>query len=329
MPLVQHNHLPSIERVRSEGIEVYSPNEVSGKLPCVKIGFLNMMPDAAVTATERQFLRLVGANLNVNCYFYPFNIDGVERSNETRVHTDEFYSDFAQIKRIGMDALVITGANVVQPLLPDELFWDELTEVLNWARDNVRSTMCSCLATHAAAKFFYNVDRTHLGDKCWGLFAHEVVLKDHPLLKNIESKLLMCHSRFNDISFDNFTDNNVKVLIQSEEAGVQLATEAGMKAIYFQGHPEYDDISLLKEYKREIIRYLTDQRENYPPTPANYFNDKAFQAIDSYKDLVQQAKNWEGLLEQFPETILRSEISNPWKKSAQTIFSNWLDFLAS
>ncbi len=315
--------------MRSEGIDVRSPGQVDNALPAIKIGFLNMMPDAALAATERQFLRLLASTSEINCYFYPFNIDGVERSEQARLHANKFYTDFNELKLIGIDVLVITGANVSKPILQDELFWPDLIGVLNWAHREVRSTLCSCLATHAAVKVFYGIDRKHLGEKCWGVFAHNALKTEHPLLKNVDSKIMMCHSRFNDISQNEFASQNIEVLIDSKQAGVQLACEKDMKAVYFQGHPEYDDISLLKEYKREIIRYLAGQREDYPPVPQNYFNQLALEVIEQYKQLVQSSNNYVGLLELFPEDKLNQVLANPWKKSAHTVFANWLQFLAS
>ena len=287
-----------------------------------------MMPDAALAATERQFLRLLGASSKVNCYFYPFNIDSVERCQEARQYIEQYYADFSTVKSASIDALIITGANVSQPLLTNESFWGDLQTVLMWAKDNVRSTLCSCLATQAAVKVFYDVDRRHLGDKCWGVFPHQVVCRQHRLMKNVAADMDMCHSRFNDISCHDFKANNIAVLLQSQQAGVQMAAEADMSVIYFQGHPEYDDISLLKEYKREIIRYLNQQRKDYPPVPANYFDAGALSEIAAYKALVANADNQQTLLENFPERALQKNLTNAWKKPAHTIFSNWLNFLA-
>ncbi len=315
--------------MRSEGVEVCSPDQASDSLPKIKIGFLNLMPDAALAATERQFLRLLAANPNVNCYFYPFSIAGVERSEQAKLHIDQYYADFNSLKSINVDALVITGANVSQPLLQDELFWPGLIEVLEWAKSSVRSTICSCLATHAAAKVFYNEDRKHLGKKCWGVFTHDKSQLEHPLLKNVESNIMMCHSRFNDVSQKQFVGQNIEVLIHSEQVGVQLASEKDMSVVYFQGHPEYDDISLLKEYKREIIRYLAGQIEEYPPVPQNYFNQSALEVIERYKQLVQASNGQQDLLDLFPEDELKQTLDNPWRISAKTIFSNWMEFLAS
>ncbi len=333
MPLVQHNNLPSIERVRTEGVDVCASGELDTSLASIKIGFLNMMPDAAISATERQFLRLVGANDNVNCFFYPFTIQGVERSAQAQTYIDEYYVDFATLKTHDVDALIITGANVSQPVLQNELFWPQLVEVLTWAKNNIRSTLCSCLATHAAVKVFYDIDRQHLGEKCWGVFKHQVVSQQHLLVDRVQKQIDMCHSRFNDIPEELLVKHNIDTLINSSQVGVQLAAERDMSIVYFQGHPEYDDISLLKEYKREIMRYIFGELESYPPVPVNYFDQNAMKFISDYKTLLEQTQldqlaDKRSLLEDFPEQELRQYIGNPWKNSSATIFSNWIDFVA-
>ena len=244
MPLVQHNNLPSIERVRADGIEVVAPNKINNELPEIHIGFLNMMPDQAIAATERQFLRLSSAHDQINCWFHPFTIEGVERSDQAREHVIQYYTDFATIQSMELDALVITGANVTQPLLVNEAFWGALESILLWAKGNIGSTVCSCLATHAAAKVFYGVDRRHLASKCWGVFEHEVIAPSHHLMRSVESKIAMCHSRFNDVSHEALVNNGVEILITSVQAGVQCAIDEKLGMLYFQGHPEYDDISV-------------------------------------------------------------------------------------
>ncbi len=329
MPLVQFNNFPSIDRVQSEGVSVCARSDIDSGLPSLKIGFLNMMPDAAVLATERQFLRLLGANQDVNCYFYPFNISGVVRSHELLSYIDNHYFDFENIKAKKLDALVVTGANVSQPLISNESFWGELIEVLDWAKNNVKSTVCSCLATHAAVKVLYNVDRKHLGNKCWGVFEHEIVDEGHVLTSTVNPDIAMCHSRFNDISAKDFAENNISVLIESHEVGVQLAAEKDMSVIYFQGHPEYDDISLLKEYKREIINYIDGARNDYPPMPKNYFDSAALQVAEEFKKLVLSANAKNEVMLRFPEERLRANVKNFWETSAQSIFRNWLGYIGS
>lgn len=343
MPLVQHNNLPSIERVRLEGVQVLAANDIDISLPRINIGFLNMMPDAALAATERQFLRLVGANQAVNCFIYPFNIQGVERSQQAQEYIDKYYINYSSIKELRIDALIITGANVSQPQLQNELFWPHLTEVLSWGKNNCRSMLCSCLATHAAVKVFYDVDRQHLGKKCWGVFQHHLLNHGNRLLHAVNKQIDMCHSRFNDIPEQSFINNGIDVLIKSNHSGVQLAAEPDMSIVYFQGHPEYDDISLLKEYKREVIRYLSGDVIDYPPVPANYFNQLAMRFISEYKVKIEQMQEEQNnnhthgdtkeaylqtALEGFPEQDLSRQINDPWRNAAAKVFSNWVDILA-
>ena len=304
-----------------------TPQTIDSALNDVRIGFLNMMPDQAIAATERQFLRLLSAHKKINCWFYPFTISGIERSNEALTHVEQFYSSLEQIKELNLHALVITGANVSQPVLTQEAFWSELEQVLLWAKENVHSTVCSCLATHAAAKVFYTVDREHLPEKCWGVFAHQVVVSSHELMQGITTPINMCHSRFNDVSADALRANDVSILIQSEEAGVQCAIDENLGMVYFQGHPEYDDISLLKEYKREVVRYAFGQREDYPPLPASYFNAEARDIAKQFQQRMSQTSDPDNLVSEFPEAALRAQLQNPWQQAAQQIFSNWLSTL--
>ena len=327
MPLVQHNQLPSIDRLSNEGVSVVLQANVDPDLPKLQVGFLNMMPDKALAATERQFLRLLAANENINCYLYPFTISGIERSQEAQQHFDRYYSNFETIQSIGLNALIITGANVTQPKLVHEPFWPQLEQVLLWAHKEVRSTFCSCLATHAAAKVFYGIDRQHLGKKCWGVFEHEVLAPDHVLVHKIQGSFPMCHSRFNDVSATALQENNIEIIVGSKEAGVQLAVDSEIRMLFFQGHPEYDDISLLKEYKREVVRFINGQREDYPPVPAGYFSKSALQVEKEYKQFVLSADNREDALAKFPESELQNQLTNQWRQVSLQIFRNWLQIL--
>jgi len=312
-----------------EGVSVRSCDQVNTQLPSINVGFLNMMPDAALAATERQFLRLIGANTDVNCYFYPFTIEGVERSDQAQTYVDEFYFDYDLLKTQKIDALIITGANVKQPLLQNELFWPELTQVLAWAKRHVRSTLCSCLATHAAIKVFYGVDRQHLGEKCWGVFEHQVLIKEHKLVNQVSQKLQMCHSRFNDIPEREFINHNIEILIESDQVGVQLAAEKDMSVVYFQGHPEYDDISLLKEYKREVARFLAGEISQYPVVPLNYFDARAMEDVNRFRSRAEYADNGVSLLDIFPEDDLKLRVTNLWNQAARQIFTNWVNIVVN
>lgn len=327
MPLIQHNSLPSIDRIRLEGAQVFSEYDANGALPKIKVGFLNMMPDKALGATERQFLRLVAASNEKNCYVYPFSIDGVERAADAQAHIDQYYTSLSGIQKLEIDALIVTGANVAKAELTSEMFWPQLAQTLSWAKQNVPSTICSCLATHAACKIFYQLDRTHLKEKCWGVFEHTVVDDTHLMTQGIETQTMMCHSRFNDISRASLEQYSVQVLIESKHAGVQLATDPTCNMIYMQGHPEYDDISLLKEYKRELFRFAQGEVADYPVMPKNYFNKHAGQLLFDFKQAMLKSDDRANKLLMFPENDLRAQLTNQWQEVAERIFINWLDKL--
>lgn len=327
MPLVAHTSLPSFARLRDEGEDIIDPERARNQdIREMHIGLLNMMPDAALEATERQFFRLVGAcNQIVQFHVHPFTIDGLPRGVKAQAHIDQYYESFEQIQRDGLDALIISGANVTHPSLPEEAFWQPLTEVFTWAKENVTSVLCSCLATHALIEYCYSIARTRLPEKRWGVFSHRLVDRHHPLVAEINTRFDVPHSRFNEIFQHDMEAKGLRILAASAEAGVHLATSPdGFRVVFFQGHPEYDDISLLKEYKREVLRFYYGEREDYPPFPENYF-DTSSQAI--FNDYAQQLKlakhHGQGLLE-FPEALVLNHLDNTWRDTARAVFNNWL-----
>ena len=327
MPLVAHIDLPTFKRLHDEGEEILSPDRASKQdIRELHIGLLNMMPDAALEATERQFFRLVGAcNQIVQFHVHPFTIPGLTRGAKAQAHIDKYYESFADIKREGLDALIISGANVAHDRLPEEDFWEPLMEVFTWAKENVTSIMCSCLATHAVIEYCYGIERTRLPIKRWGVFSHKLLNKTHPLIAEINTRFDVPHSRFNEVFQSDMERNGLIVLAASKEAGVHLAVSPdGFRIVFFQGHPEYDDISLLKEYKREIMRFYKDERADYPPLPDHYFDESLQPLLANYEAHVKAAKETQTALDIFPEADILEYIDNTWKDTAKAVFNNWL-----
>ena len=94
----------------------------------------------------------------------------------------------------------------------------------------------------------------------------------HPLVNTVNTLFDVPHSRFNDISRGQLEEAGLHILAESERAGVHLAVSTdGFRQVFFQGHPEYDTISLLKEYKREVGRFASGERDDYPPFPGSLF----------------------------------------------------------
>ncbi len=323
MPLVAHNKLPTFERLKQEGLIVLPTGRAMHQhIRELHVGLLNMMPDAALAATERQFFRLVGeSNPIAQFYVHPFTLPQLPRSEKAQAHIDRYYETFEQVREAGLDALIITGANVVGPELASQPFWEPLIEVIDWAWENVTSTLCSCLATHAVLEFRYGQKRQPQPQKIWGVFPHRVVDKTHPLVSDVDSRFHVPHSRWNAVTPAQFLEAGLRVLAKSSEVGVHLATSHdGLRFVFFQGHPEYDTVSLLKEYKREVLRYQAGELDRPPPMPDNYLGVRETAILEEY---LYRWRRGERELD-FPEPLVAPRIDNTWHDTAEGVVANWM-----
>jgi homoserine O-succinyltransferase len=326
MPIVAHNSLPTFQRLRSEGVNVLlSDRALHQDIRELHIGLLNMMPDKALAATERQFFRLIGeSNPIAQFYVHPFTLPELPRGNSALTHISTYYETFEQIRDQGLDALIITGANVVGPELSSQPFWDPLIEVIDWAYDNVTSTLCSCLATHAVLEFRYGQKRTPRPEKTWGVFTHHLVDRAHPLVHDVNTRFDVPHSRWNDVSRAQFDAAGLHVLAESD-IGVHLATSPdGFRFVFFQGHPEYDTISLLKEYKREVMRYGAGETGDYPPFVTHYFSRRSKAVLDEYRHLLDESLSAGQEMPAFPDQLLTTALDNTWRDTAHAVVGNWV-----
>jgi homoserine O-succinyltransferase len=327
MPLIAHSELPAFKRLRDEGQEVLATGRAQSQdIRELHIGLLNMMPDAALQATERQFLRLIGSSNRIaQFYVHLFSFPEIPRGEAAQAHIDRYYNSFEDLRAEGLDALIISGANPAQADITLEPFWDPLEEVVLWARDNVCSVMCSCLATHAIVRMLWGFERYPLPQKRWGVYSNRITREAHPLIANINTRFDAPHSHVYEVNAKQFEAAGLKVLAKSDIADLHLGVSPdGLRFVFFQGHPEYDAVSLLKEYRREVVRYLEGVREDYPPFPENYFFDEALRIFSDYRRKVEQAQgDYEGLPE-FPENEAIQWVDNTWTDTGKAIANNWL-----
>ena len=327
MPLVAYNDLPTFERLRQAGCPVIGVDEAKKRqAPKLNIGLLNLMPDAALQATERQFMRLLGATTEpIDIYVYVFSVADMPRLGQACQHIHRYYQDFESVKHYGLDALVLTGANPARAQLSSEPFWDGMVEVIEWGRDNVCSTLCSCLATHAVVKQYHQVERLPLPQKRWGVYTHRVSKHEHFMTRNINKCFDAPHSHLYEVTEAQLESVGMTVLAVSEEAGVHLAVSADQsRFVYFQGHPEYDYNSLFKEFKREVSRFANGQREDYPPFPEHYFHHDATDILNDYRDTLFAATDRVNMLDAFPERLVEPLLDNSWTDTGKGMCSNWL-----
>jgi homoserine O-succinyltransferase len=172
-------------------------------------------------------------------------------------------------------------------------------------------------------QFRYQQQRQPQAIKTWGVFSHKVLQKQHPLVNDINSRFDVPHSRWNVISREQFEAAGLRVLVESEEAGVHLATSPdGLRFVLFQGHPEYDTVSLLKEYKREVMLFRQGKRKDYPPFPDNTFHQQEQAILREYQRRDPQQAT--ASMMDFPEQLVASRLDNTWHDTAEAVVSNWM-----
>lgn len=319
MALVRTSGLPAFESMAGEGVPI-----VEGSSPDLRIGILNLMPDAALRATDRQFLRLVAAGAGeYDIAVYPFTVAADARGAEARAHIGQYYATFDGVREVGLDGLIVTGANPVQDELEREAFWSGLGQVLDWGREETSSILCSCLATHAVVQKYRDTTRVRLPQKMWGLYRHRIVA-DHPLLEGLEEPVEAPHSHWYDLSREMMEAVGLVVLMESDEAGVHMAVDDEDFYVFFQGHPEYDLVSLLKEYRRELGRFYRGERDDYPPLPEHYFDASARTELEEYRPILEKARDEEADPPRLDEERLLPRGDHPWNRQGQVIYRNWL-----
>jgi homoserine O-succinyltransferase/O-acetyltransferase len=290
------------------------------------IGLINNMPDTALHATERQFMRLLRqAAGNIRIDFHCFSLPSVNRSQSARTRIDRHYTDIAELDRLPIDGLIVTGAEPGEATLPRETFWRDLTDIVDWAKDNTRSTIWSCLAAHAAVLHLDNIERKQLETKCSGIYDC-LAVSSHWLMDGLPSPFKIAHSRLNELHADELRAKGYDLLSVSSKSGIDsFARDVGSQFIFFQGHPEYEALSLEREYLRDISRFLAGERDRYPGIPVGYFDAETEQKLAAFAVRAQTERR-PALSAELPERNLRQDIAT--SAAAITMFRNWIDFLS-
>ena len=305
-----------------------STNEHQGRASrCVNIGLINNMPDPALEATERQFVKLLDAaadGILVRLSFYA--LPDVPRSGRARQRVKHLYSGLESLWSSQPDGLIVTGREPQTPNLKDEPYWGSMTRVLDWAEDNTHSTVWSCLAAHAALLHLDGIARHRSKQKRCGVFDC-VRLSDHPLLAGLPSRLRVPHSRWNDLSEDELTACGYSVLTRAQDAGADtIVKQQNSLFVFFQGHPEYESDTLLLEYRRDVQRYLTGKADAYPSMPQGYFDETTEGALTALRQKAISRQR-EELLADIAATVNGKTITHTWRSTAARIYGNWLAYI--
>ncbi len=294
----------------------------------VMIGLLNNMPDSALEATEQQFGALLRAAAGPQTVRLRFSsLPELPRGPAARERIDSSYWTLDELLAQRPDALIVTGTEPRSPALEREPYWERLTRLIDWAEAHTASTVWSCLAAHAVAQALQGVRRRRLEEKRFGVFEHRICA-EHPLVQGIQAPLLTPHSRWNDLPADALEAAGFTVLSFSDRSGADLFVSAGRSLLVcFQGHPEYEPTTLLKEYRRDVGRYLRREQPAWPTLPHGYFTPEAVQLIDAFRGRAESARDPERLAE-FPMAPLAAGLEARWQPAAVSIYRNWLEYVA-
>jgi homoserine O-succinyltransferase/O-acetyltransferase len=296
---------------------------------CIDIGLINNMPNEAMEATERQFRsQLDAAAEGIVVRLTLYTLPDAPQTDVGRRHVRRFYSDISDLWDSHLDGLIVTGTEPRALNLMDEPYWEALTRLVEWAEHHTHSAIWSCLAAHAALLHIDGIGRRRLSDKRFGVFECAKV-SDHVLTATLPARFRMPHSRWNDIADDDLTTCGYRVLTRSEDAGIDaFAKRRNSLFVFFQGHPEYDGDTLLREYRRDIGRFLKRERNAYPSMPQGYFDKDTIDALTALQQRALSDRRAE-LVADFPTTLVVGRVKNTWRSAAACVYRNWLLYLCA
>ncbi len=265
MPIRVQNDLPAKEILEQENIFVMDDHRATHQdIRPIRIGLLNLMP--LKEDTELQILRsLSNTPLQIDVVF--INVSSHESKNTSTSHLNKFYLPFNEVKDQKFDGFIITGAPVEQMPFEEVDYWEELTQIMEWTKTNVTSTLHLCWGAQAALYYHYGINKVPLEKKLFGVFNHKVLNRKIPLVRGFDDVFLAPHSRHTDVPADKIRqDGRITILAESKKAGAFLSMAQDGRQIFVMGHPEYDRVTLDGEYKRDLAKGLPIEiPENYYP----------------------------------------------------------------
>ena len=291
MPLTLPDRLPAIELLKQENIFVMDTTRASSQdIRPLRIAVLNLMPLKITTETDLVRL-LSNSPLQIELSF--MKVKSHTSKNTPVEHMKAFYTDFEEMRHHKYDGFIITGAPVEHLDFEEVGYWDEMTEIFDWARHNVTSTLYICWAAQAGLYHHYGIPKYPLDKKMFGIFKHHVLKPSLPLFRGFDDEFAIPHSRHTEVRRDDIERNpELEILAESSESGVSVVMARGGREIFLTGHSEYSPLTLDTEYKRDLGKGLPIEM------PRHYYrNDDPSQ----------------------PPLVT-------WRAHANLLFNNWLNY---
>ncbi|WP_446785850.1 homoserine O-acetyltransferase MetA [Macellibacteroides fermentans] len=291
MPLNLQKNLPAIELLKKENIFVMDSLRASEQdIRPLRMVVLNLMPLKITTETD--FIRLLSNSpLQIELDF--LKISCHTPKNTPIEHMEEFYKDFETIANDYYDGMIITGAPVELMEYEDVNYWNEVTQIFNWAHTHVTSTLYICWAAQAGLYHFHGVPKYELSAKMFGVFKHTLNDASNPIFRGFDDEFFVPHSRHTEIRKEDILNvPELTLLSESSESGVYMVMARGGREFFITGHSEYSPNTLNEEYQRDVAKGMDIE------IPRNYFrNDDPAQG-----------------------PLVR------WRGHANLLFTNWLNY---
>ena len=265
MPIIVPKDLPAFKVLKDENIFVMPEKRAFNQdIRPIEIAIVNLMPTKI--ETEIQLLRLLGNSpLQVNITL--INMKSHTSKNTEPSHLEKFYKTFEEVKDFNFDGMIFTGAPVEKLEYSDITYYKELTEIFDYASKKVTSSIFICWAAQAALKYYYDIDKTDLNEKMFGIYPYKAQVKYELLLKGMDDEFYMPMSRYTHIDEEQvYKNKNLKVLASSDRKGIGIIKSKDNKRFFLLGHVEYGRNTLKKEYERDIEKNIKIN------PPENYFN---------------------------------------------------------
>lgn len=291
MPVNIPKGLPAIETLKGENIFVMDNERATNQdIRPLKIAIVNLMPLKITTETD--LIRLLSNSpLQIEIDF--IKLKSHTSKNTPIEHMQMFYKTFDSIKGNKYDGMIITGAPVEQMDFEQVTYWDEITDIFDWARHNVTSTLYICWAAQAGLYHYYGVPKYDLQEKMFGVFRHTVLDKTNPIFRGFDDEFYVPHSRHTEVRREDIEKvDGLKIISESDEAGVYMVMARGGREFFITGHSEYSPLTLDSEYRRDLNKGLPIKM------PRNYYREDNL-------DLGPLVR---------------------WKSHANLLFTNWLNY---
>ncbi len=312
-----------------------APADSSRRMPAeampgaLVIGLINNMPDSALEGTENQFKALLkSAAGERNVILRLASLPEVPRGAEARARIEQRYWTLDQLIGASPDAIIVTGTEPKTAVLSDEPYWARLVELIEYADAHLISSAWSCLAAHAAVLHLDGIARRRLEGKRFGVFDQRV--RDaHALTRGLGAQIRIPHSRWNDLPLEALGAADYRVLTQSVQGDADFFVKQRRSLlVFFQGHPEYEERTLLKEYQRDVGRFISGEYRECPGVPPGYFKPEALALVAEFERSLRAGELAQPLAA-FPFAALAASIEASWLAPAARIYRNWLDFIAA